>query len=186
MIIQSCRDWLSLWLNSRKVDWRMLPLLGVLNSLSLIDRSNLGLARAAGMDHTLVGLQAQLRSSVTAKTRSLTKWALQHLSKGARYSIVSCIFFVPYIILYVKSLSQKKIGRSNISWSPPTTYSQLPSNLFLRKIGAVHYLAALVVSWGAVQLAMGFVPSWGYLAFCRTLLGTFEVCFLFYPTLGSI
>lgn len=39
---------------SRKVDWRMLPLLGVLSALSLIDRSNLGLARTAGMDHALV------------------------------------------------------------------------------------------------------------------------------------
>ena len=38
----------------RKVDWRMLPLLGILSALSLIDRSNLGLARASGMDHDLV------------------------------------------------------------------------------------------------------------------------------------
>jgi hypothetical protein len=40
----------------RKVDWRMLPLLGILSALSLIDRSNLGLARASGMDHDLVCL----------------------------------------------------------------------------------------------------------------------------------
>ena len=40
--------------SSRKVDCRMLPLLGVLSALSLIDRSNLGLARTAGMDHALV------------------------------------------------------------------------------------------------------------------------------------
>ncbi|KAF9529667.1 major facilitator superfamily domain-containing protein [Crepidotus variabilis] len=120
-----CAELNFLFFFSRKVDWRMLPLLGVLNSLSLIDRSNLGLARAAGMDHDL------------------------HLSKGARYSIISCIFFIP----------------------------QLPSNLFLRKIGAVHYISALVISWGAVQLAMGFVPSWGYLALCRTLLGAFEAGF---------
>lgn len=58
--------------------------------------------------------------------------------------------------------------------------SQLPSNLFLRRLGAVHYLAFLVISWGAVQLAMGFVPSWEYLAACRTLLGVFEVGFSIY------
>lgn len=34
----------------------MLPLLGILSALSLIDRSNLGLARTAGMDHDLVSL----------------------------------------------------------------------------------------------------------------------------------
>ena len=41
-------------LHSRKVDWRVLPLLGTLAALSLIDRSNLGLARTVGMDHDLV------------------------------------------------------------------------------------------------------------------------------------
>ena len=52
---------------------------------------------------------------------------------------------------------------------------QLPSNLFLRRLGGVHWLSFLVVAWGAVQLAMGFVPTWGVLALCRVLLGTFEV-----------
>jgi hypothetical protein len=45
-----------LFLRRRKVDWRMLPLLGILSALSLIDRSNLGLARASGMDQDLVFL----------------------------------------------------------------------------------------------------------------------------------
>ena len=54
-------------------------------------------------------------------------------------------------------------------------FSQLPSNLFLRKLGVVHWLAFLVVSWGLVQLSMGFVPTWGYLALTRALLGAFEV-----------
>ena len=53
--------------------------------------------------------------------------------------------------------------------------SQLPSNLLLRKLGVTHWLSFLVVSWGAVELAMGFVPTWGLLGLCRVLLGTFEV-----------
>ena len=53
--------------------------------------------------------------------------------------------------------------------------SQLPSNLLLRKLGVTHWLAFLVVAWGAVELAMGFVPTWGLLGLCRVLLGTFEV-----------
>lgn len=32
-----------------------------------------------------------------------------------------------------------------------------------------------MVSWGIVQLSMGFVPSWGYLTLCRVLLGVMEV-----------
>lgn len=39
----------------RLVDWRMLPLLGLLYSIALIDRTNLGIARAAGMEIELVG-----------------------------------------------------------------------------------------------------------------------------------
>jgi hypothetical protein len=38
----------------RRVDLRMLPLLGVLYSLALIDRTNLGIARVAGMEKDLV------------------------------------------------------------------------------------------------------------------------------------
>lgn len=54
-------------------------------------------------------------------------------------------------------------------------FSELPSNLLLRKIGARHLLAFCVLAWGAVQLGMGFAPTWGVLAFCRVLLGAFEV-----------
>jgi len=120
----------------RLVDWRMLPLLGMLYAVALIDRTNLGIARTAGMGQDL------------------------KLQIGNRYSIVSCLYFVPYIIL------------------------QLPSNIFLRFIGARTWLAFCVTSWGAVQLAMGFVPTWGFLALCRVLLGVFEAGF--FPALVFI
>ncbi|RDB25089.1 hypothetical protein Hypma_007609 [Hypsizygus marmoreus] len=113
----------------RRVDLWLLPLLGMLYALALIDRTNLGVARITGMDRDL------------------------KLSKGARYSIVSAVYFVPYIIF------------------------QLPSNLFLRHLGVRNWLTFCVVAWGVVQLAMGFVPNWGLLAFCRVLLGAFEAGF---------
>lgn len=53
--------------------------------------------------------------------------------------------------------------------------SQLPSNLLLRKIGVTLWLSFLVVSWGMVEMAMGFVPTWKFLGLCRVLLGAFEV-----------
>ncbi|KAH9485005.1 putative transporter C11D3.18C [Psilocybe cubensis] len=61
----------------RLVDWRMLPLLGFLYSVALIDRTNLGIARAAGMEIEL------------------------KLYIGERYSIASMIYFIPYIILQI-------------------------------------------------------------------------------------
>ncbi len=45
----------------------------------------------------------------------------------------------------------------------------------LRALGARNLLTGTVIAWGAVQVGMGFVPSWGYLALCRALLGVFEV-----------
>jgi len=54
--------------------------------------------------------------------------------------------------------------------------SQIPSNIVLRVLGARLWLTICVVGWGAAQLGMGFVPTWGYLVLCRILLGIFEVC----------
>ncbi|TFK44848.1 major facilitator superfamily domain-containing protein [Crucibulum laeve] len=59
----------------RKIDWRMLPLLGFLYAVALIDRTNLGIARTAGMEADL------------------------KLYIGERYSISSMIYFIPYILL---------------------------------------------------------------------------------------
>ncbi|KAJ3828843.1 major facilitator superfamily domain-containing protein [Lentinula raphanica] len=114
----------------------MLPLLGLLYSLALIDRTNLGVARIAGMGEDL------------------------ELSVGTRYSLVSCVYFIPYILL------------------------ELPSNVFLRNFGARNLLSFCVFAWGAVQLAMAFVPDWKYLALCRILLGAFEAGF--FPALVFI
>ncbi|KAJ3975802.1 major facilitator superfamily domain-containing protein [Lentinula raphanica] len=120
----------------RRIDLRMLPLLGLLYSLALIDRTNLGVARIAGMGEDL------------------------ELSVGTRYSLVSCVYFIPYILL------------------------ELPSNVFLRNFGARNLLSFCVFAWGAVQLAMAFVPDWKYLALCRILLGAFEAGF--FPALVFI
>jgi len=58
-----------------KADLRMLPLLGFLYAVALIDRTNLGIARTAGMEADL------------------------KLNIGDRYSIASMIYFIPYILL---------------------------------------------------------------------------------------
>ncbi|KAJ8488534.1 hypothetical protein ONZ45_g13922 [Pleurotus djamor] len=118
------------------VDLRLLPLLSIVYAIALIDRINLGVARTAGMGEDL------------------------KLTVGARYSIVTCLYFIPYIL------------------------GQLPGNLVLRRLGARNWLAFCVVSWGAVQLGMGFVPTWGYLILCRILLGLFEAPF--FPSLVYI
>ncbi|KAJ3507700.1 hypothetical protein NLJ89_g6162 [Agrocybe chaxingu] len=93
----------------------MLPLLGLLYAVALIDRTNLGIARIAGMEVDL------------------------RLDIGERYSIASMIYFIPYTLL------------------------QIPGNLVLRRLGARNFMTICVVGWGASQLGMAFVPTWGYL-----------------------
>ena len=44
----------NIYLLRRHVDWRLLPLLGLVYSVALIDRTNLGIASTAGMDQDIV------------------------------------------------------------------------------------------------------------------------------------
>ena len=52
---------------------------------------------------------------------------------------------------------------------------QILGNIILRSLGVRNWLTFCVIGWGAVQLGMAFVPTWGYLVLCRILLGIFEV-----------
>lgn len=113
----------------RKVDWRLLPILGSLYSVALIDRTNMSNAAVAGMTIDL------------------------KLYVGERYSIALLMFFIPYFLF------------------------ELPSNIILRKVGAANWLSLIVVLWGAVMIAMGFVKNWQQLTALRTILGFFEAGF---------
>jgi MFS family permease len=75
----------------------------------------------------------------------------QGLSIGSRYSIVSLVFFIPYIVF------------------------ELPSNILIRKIGTRYWLASIGVAWGIIQIGMGFLKNWKQLVACRVLLGLLEV-----------
>lgn len=110
----------------RKIDFRLLPVLAVIYSFALIDRVNLPNARIAGMDEDL------------------------GLSVGSRYSIISMIFFVPYVIC------------------------QFPANIMIRKIGAGIWLPSLVVAWGILCIGIGFNQKWTDLVACRVILGILE------------
>ncbi|GAA5903135.1 hypothetical protein JCM8208_000461 [Rhodotorula glutinis] len=113
----------------RRIDWRLIPMLSAVYAISLIDRTNISIARTVGMGRDL------------------------QLTVGERYSLITCIFFVPYIIF------------------------ELPANLLIRKVGPRNQLAAITIAWGAVMLGMAFITNWEQLAVCRTLLGFFEAGF---------
>lgn len=71
----------------RKIDMRLLPILGALYSIALIDRTNLSAARIAGAGKEL------------------------KLTAGTNYSIPLLMFFIPYILLELPSnLLLRKVG----------------------------------------------------------------------------
>lgn len=63
--LKYCRDHTDN-LNSkrRRMDRRILPILGVLYALALIDRSNLGVARVVGMGKDLVGSLGRFKTKI--------------------------------------------------------------------------------------------------------------------------
>ncbi|KAF2747975.1 MFS general substrate transporter [Sporormia fimetaria CBS 119925] len=75
---------------TRKVDWRLVPILGACYAISAIDRINISAARIAGMD-------------VELKFRI-----------GDRYSIALLIFFITYFIFELPSnIVLRKVGAAN-------------------------------------------------------------------------
>lgn len=90
--------------------------------------------------------------------------ALQ-LQVGERYSIITLLFFVPYIIFVRRAVTG---GDTMLTWQ------ELPSNVLLRKIGARYWLGGIVTGFGVVTLGQAFVKTWWELAICRVLLGLLE------------
>lgn len=113
----------------RHVDRRLVITIGFMYCVSLMDRTNLGAANIAGMEKDL------------------------GLNIGTRYSIITLLFFVPYILL------------------------QPPSTVIVRRIGPRIHLALITLLWGAVMVGMGFVKSWKVMAGLRVVLGVLEAGF---------
>lgn len=72
------------------------------------------------------------------------------LSIGNRYSILTMIFFIPYVIF------------------------QFPANVVIRKLGPALWLPSLVVCWGGVTIGLGFTTHWTQALGCRAILGVLE------------
>lgn len=112
----------------RRIDYRLVLTLGFMYCVSLMDRTNLGIANVAGM-----GVDLKLI--------------------GARYSIITCIFFVSYVLL------------------------QPPATVVLRKVGPRIFLPTITLLWGVTMICFGFVKEWTQMLPLRIVLGIFEAGF---------
>ncbi|KAK0963049.1 hypothetical protein LTR91_019176 [Friedmanniomyces endolithicus] len=112
-----------------RIDVRLVLTLGFMYCVSLMDRTNLGIAAVAGMSVDL------------------------GLGIGARYSLITCIFFISYVLL------------------------QPPATVILRKVGPAKFLPTITVLWGMTMMCFGFLTVWTQMMPLRVVLGIFEAGF---------
>lgn len=113
----------------RHIDRRLVVTLGILYCTSLMDRTNLSSAAIAGMTVDL------------------------KLSIENRYSLITLIFFIPYVLF------------------------QPPATVVLRKLGPRIFLTAIVIFWGVTMIGFGFAPDWTVMMGLRVILGVLEAGF---------
>jgi len=123
----------------RRVDWRLLPILGALYSIALIDRVNISAARISGMDAAL------------------------GLSIGDRYTIALVLFFPPYIIFELPSnIVLRKVGSAN--WLAFIAFSWGIVMMGQGFVKSYQALAACRFLLGLFE--SGFFPGCVYLVTC--------------------
>lgn len=100
------------WLTQRRlIDWRMLPLLGLLYSVALIDRTNLGIARIAGMELDLVSclcsasyidVHSRFRNYIWVNVTVLHRWSTSfHIFYCKPQTIVCLLSILTRIALLI-------------------------------------------------------------------------------------
>lgn len=115
-----------------KIDFRLIPILGLMYAINGIDRTNLAVARIAGMEEDL------------------------GINQGERYSIALLIFFIPYFILEIPSnLVIRKVGAAR--WLSFLSFAWGVSVLggaFAKHWGVIVVVRALIGAFEA-----GFFPG---------------------------
>ncbi|PGH02077.1 hypothetical protein GX51_04890 [Blastomyces parvus] len=137
----------------RKVDWRLLPILGALYAIALIDRVNISNARVAGMHKEL------------------------ELYIGSRYTIALLVFFIPYFIFELPSnIVLRKVGSAN--WLAFIAFAWGSFMLGQGFVNSYEALTAIRFLLGFFEA--GFFPGCVYLISCwyvryemQTRLATF-------------
>ncbi|KAF4470264.1 Major facilitator superfamily transporter [Fusarium albosuccineum] len=123
----------------RRIDLRLLPILGIMYSISLIDRTNLGLALVAGMQEDLV------------------------LAVGSRYTIIVMVFFITYVTFEIPSnLVLPKIGAAN--W---LSFLGASFGAILIGMGFTHHWGTMALCRALLGVfEAGFLPGCTYLITC--------------------
>lgn len=126
----------------RKIDWRLIPVLSAMYCVSLADRTNLSVVRAANNYQ----MDKDLGTGI-----------------GDRYSIVNLIFFVPYILLELPSqLGLRAFGPA--IWLSTAVLLWGVVTLSMAFVTTWNQLAALRAILGIFEAAL--FPGASYLISC--------------------
>lgn len=136
---------------TRKIDIRLLPPVIIMYILNYLDRNNIATARLAGTP----GLEEDL---------GLT---------DSQYETCVSILFVGYILM----VSDSRLSLS-LQWNKSDRMQQVPSNLFLNKIGKpALFLPGMMVVWGIVSLCTAAAKNFTHLVVIRFFLGFVEAAY---------
>ncbi len=128
----------------RKIDWRLLPAVGILYLLSFLDRSNVGNAKIEGLADDL------------------------HMT-GNQYLTGLTLYFIGYVLFEVSfSLPDVLYGVML------TTTLQIPCNIVLKRTTPRFWLPTLTILWGIVATLMGVVQNLSGFFVARFFLGVTE------------
>ncbi|OAV92306.1 hypothetical protein PTTG_03927 [Puccinia triticina 1-1 BBBD Race 1] len=135
----------------RKLDFLLMPILGLYFFLSFLDRANLGMTCSTSPIFIQIGL-ADLKLIQFLKTGNVRIVGLQTDLRMTDYdySMALTMTFIPYILV------------------------DLPSNLLIRRIGAGIHIPLMVTIWGLVTCLQGLVTSYHGLLVSRFFLGLVE------------
>lgn len=153
----------------RHIDARIVPLLGLLYSFALIDRSNLGIARVVGMGSAGSDMD---------------------LTIGNRFSLVLTLFYLPYTLLQLPSnLMLRKIGPRQwlgfcvLGWGAAQCAMGFANNWIFLVICRV-FLGAFEAGFFPAQTLM--VTTWYKRHEVQTRLAGFYVISIFASGFGPI
>ena len=119
---------------TRKIDFRILPMLILIYIMNYLDRNNIAAARLAGLQ------DSKAKGGLNLSTQ--------------QYLTALSILFVGYLLM------------------------QIPSNLFLNKIGKpALYLPTVMIVWGVISAATAGAQSYGGLIAIRFFLGFIEAAY---------
>ncbi|CAG9992241.1 unnamed protein product [Clonostachys byssicola] len=123
----------------RRIDINLLPILGIMYSISLVDRTNLGLALVAGMQEDL------------------------GLAVGDRYTILVMVFFVAYILFEIPSnFILPRVGPAN--W---LTFLGASFGAILIGMGFTYHWGTMALCRALLGVfEAGFLPGCTYLITC--------------------